>query len=112
LQFCVDISCNFAKKLEILTPDQLRILELERIVAEQSRLIERLLKRIDFLEKELAFYRAMVKKNSSNSSVSPSQDPYRMRRTDSLREKSGLKPGGQPPGTRAIVWNKLLNPQK
>ncbi len=34
-------------------------------------------------------------KNSDNSSIAPSQDPNRPKRTSSLREKSGRKSGGQ-----------------
>ena len=50
--------------------------------------------RITSLEEELLRYR--TKKNSSNSSIPPSQDPNRIKRTESLRECSGRKPGGQP----------------
>jgi len=46
------------------------------------------------LEQELSLYR--TKKNSRNSSIPPSQDPYRIKRTDSLRVSSARKPGGQP----------------
>jgi len=37
----------------------------------------------------------IYKKNSRNSSISPSQDPNRPQKNQSLREKSGKKPGGQ-----------------
>jgi transposase len=74
---------------------------LEAQLASQAQLIKSLLARISELEEknaqleeELSFYR--IKKDSSNSSVAPSQDPYREKRTMSLREKSGCKPGGQP----------------
>jgi transposase len=76
-----------------LTQEQNRILELEDQLAAQAQLIKRLLVRIDELEEALSKYR--TKKNSGNSSVPPSQDPYRVKRTESLRERSGLKPGGQ-----------------
>ena len=70
-----------------------RIKELESQVASLTQQIKELLIRIDYLETELSYYR--TKKNSSNSSIPPSQDPHRKKRTESLREKSGLKPGGQ-----------------
>lgn len=35
-------------------------------------------------------------KNSNNSSIPPSKDENRPRRNQSLRQKTGLKPGGQP----------------
>lgn len=37
----------------------------------------------------------IYKKNSRNSSISPSQDPNRPKKNQSLREKSNKKPGGQ-----------------
>jgi transposase len=49
--------------------------------------------RISLLEEKLLRYEHP--KNSSNSSTPPSQDPFRLRRTESLREKSGKKQGGQ-----------------
>ena len=84
-----------------MTRNQVRILDLESQLSSQSRLIDELLANQSFLEskiaaleKELSIYR--IKKDSSISSIPPSQDPFRSKRTESLREKSGLKPGGQP----------------
>lgn len=54
--------------------------------------VEVLLKRVDELEQEVN--RLRNKKNSGNSSIPPSKDENRPKRK-SLREKSGLKPGGQ-----------------
>ena len=52
-------------------------------------------RRISELEEEVR--RLMgPKRGSTNSSVPPSQDPFRIKRTESLREKTGKKPGGQP----------------
>jgi transposase len=50
--------------------------------------------RINDLESELARYKSP--KNSGNSSVPPSKDENRPKGNQSLREKSGLKSGGQP----------------
>jgi len=77
-----------------LTQEQIRIKELEAQLELQAQLISKLLQKIEFLESELLFYR--TKKNSGNSSIPPSQDPYRIKRTESLRQKSARKPGGQP----------------
>jgi transposase/uncharacterized coiled-coil protein SlyX len=83
-----------------LTQEQSRIIELEAQLATQasqlaiqSRQIAELLAQIAILEHKLSQYQAP--KDSSNSSIPPSQDPFRVKRTESLREKSGRKPGGQ-----------------
>lgn len=46
------------------------------------------------LQEELSIYKNQ--KNSNNSHVPPSQDPYRKNKNKSLREKTERKPGGQP----------------
>ena len=56
-------------------------------------LIDKLLNEIQELKERLSKFEN--KKNSNNSSVPPSQDPNRIRKTKSLRQKSGKKPGGQ-----------------
>ena len=59
---------------------------LRKIVFEQARIIEELKARLDRFEHP---------KNSNNSSIPPSKDENRPKRNQSLREKSGKKPGGQ-----------------
>ena len=59
---------------------------------ELLKTVEVLLKRVDELEQEVN--RLRNKKNSNNSSIPPSKDENRPKRK-SLREPSGLKPGGQ-----------------
>jgi len=59
---------------------------MERIMVLERKVIE--------LEKELARYR--IPKNSGNSSVPPSKDENRPKKTQSLREDSERKSGGQP----------------
>jgi hypothetical protein len=49
--------------------------------------------KIDKLKQELLYYR--TKKGSNNSFMPPSQDPYRVVRTESLRQASGRRQGGQ-----------------
>ena len=58
-----------------------------------ARTIDILLANISSLEAELAIYKN--KKNSNNSHIPPSQDQNRPRKNQSLREKTGKKPGGQ-----------------
>ena len=74
------------REIEIITQllDQLQ---------QQSEEIALLKKQISVLEEKLSSY--AHPKNSRNSSTPPSQDPFRGKRTMSLREKSGKKRGGQ-----------------
>ena len=65
--------------------------------------------RIKALEDELATYKNP--KNSNNSSIPPSQDQNRPRKTQSLREKSGKKSGGQP-GHKGSTLNMVAAPDK
>ena len=76
------------------TSDKIIIEELKRIIMMQAQEITRLMKKVDFLERELARY--TTRKDSNNSSLPPSKDENRPPHTSSLREKSGRKAGGQP----------------
>ncbi len=55
--------------------------------------VQQLIKRVTQLEAEID--RLKNKKNSNNSSLPPSKDENRPRRTTSLRKPTGRKPGGQ-----------------
>ena len=73
--------------------------ELQKEVQELRNLVAILLERVNILTQENADLKRRLskyehKKNSNNSSVPPSKDENRPKRK-SLREKSGLKPGGQ-----------------
>lgn len=68
--------------------------ELTVIVLAQGKRIETLEKENLELKTKLAKYEHP--KNSSNSSIPPSKDENRPKKTSSLREKSDRKPGGQP----------------
>lgn len=58
-----------------------------------EKTIEVLVAKVASQEAELAIYKN--KKNSNNSHVPPSQDQNRPKKNQSLREKTGRKPGGQ-----------------
>ena len=64
------------------------------VIAEQAKTIKRLEEKVTSLEAEVAILRN--KKNSNNSSVPPSKDENRPKKNQSLRTKSGRRPGGQP----------------
>ena len=72
--------------------EQERIKELEKENANLRLLVEDLLAKVNKLQN---------RKNSNNSSIPPSKDGNRPKKTKSLRKKSGKKPGGQKghPGT-------------
>ena len=57
--------------------------------------LQQLSAQVKMLSAEIATLRAQLNKNSSNSSKPPSSDAFN-KKTHSLRESSGKKPGGQP----------------
>jgi transposase len=63
------------------------------LIRKQGRTIDDLTKKNTDLEAQLLIYKN--KKNSNNSSIPPSKDQNRPKKNQSLREKSGKKPGGQ-----------------
>lgn len=67
--------------------------EKEPTYEELKTLVAILYKKIEQLEAELAILK--TPKNSNNSSIPPSKDENRIKRTQSLREKSDKKNGGQ-----------------
>ena len=78
-------------------PDKVIIEDQQRIILMQARELAKiplLIARIEALERELE--RLKTKKNSNNSSLTPSKDENRPSRTSSLREKGSRKAGGQP----------------
>ncbi len=68
-----------------------KIEHLERLVAEQATMIEKLTQRVDQLERELA----AARKNSSNSSKPPSSDIVNPKKAAKKNRKRKRKPGGQ-----------------
>ncbi len=79
----------------------------DAIISELIAANELLTLRVKELEERLSKYENP--KNSSNSSVSPSQDPYR--RTRSLRGRSKKRPGGQK-GHRGSRLDRVPDPDR
>lgn len=80
-----------------------RVAQLE----EENKRIPILEKENAFLQMELAKYK--TPKNSNNSSIPPSKDENRPRRNQTLREKTGKKPGGQK-GRKGTTLKMVDNP--
>ncbi|MBC8185400.1 IS66 family transposase zinc-finger binding domain-containing protein, partial [candidate division KSB1 bacterium] len=79
------------------TPEQIIIDELKRIVEMQAKQINLLIREnAQLKELRQRLEKLEAKKNSRNSSIPPSKDENRPKRTNSLREKSDKKVGGQP----------------
>jgi len=68
-----------------------KIERLERLVAEQAATIEKLMKRVDELERKLA----AAQRDSSNSSKPPSSDIVNPKKAAKRKRKRKRKPGGQ-----------------
>jgi len=85
-----------------LNSDKKRIVELEAKVIRLESLIEKLLDKIEDLTH---------RKNSRNSSVSPSRDENRPLKNQSLRTKSNKKAGGQP-GHEGTTLKMVENPDQ
>lgn len=62
------------------------------------------------LEKELSKHR--LKKNSGNSSISPSQDPHRIRRTESLIKSVSWRNLGGQPGREGSFLKSVSEPDE
>lgn len=71
-----------------------RIAELEAIIAQQQQQVEQLLAHNAALQARVQELEARLAKDSHNSSKPPSSDGL-VRKTKSLRRRSGKKPGGQ-----------------
>jgi transposase len=96
LHICPDRDDLWVKQKDMITKDDLRKLDKEQLVD----LVYDLLIKVDALTAQVQMLQAEVNrlktpKNSGNSSLPPSQDLFRLK-NQSLREKSGKKPGGQP----------------
>jgi len=79
-------------------PEALRgyIRFLEERFTGHSQIIERQTQQIQSLTERVKDLEARIAKNSSNSSKPPSSDGQRKSKTQSLRGRTGKKPGGQP----------------
>lgn len=82
-------------------------LDKDAIIFELIQKIDFLTKKVEQLEARLSEYENP--KNSRNSSIPPSKDENRLKRNQSLREKTGKKPGGQE-GRKGSTLKMVANP--
>ncbi len=82
----IDTNIDLATKLD---ETQIKINEISSKLKTSEAEVSKLKKENDSLRKKI------YRKNSRNSSIPPSQDPNRIKKNQSLREKSGKKQGGQ-----------------
>jgi len=68
-------------------------LDKDRAIFELLQKVEQLTREVQYLRGRLSKYE--TPKDSGNSSIPPSKDENRPKRNQSLREKTGRKPGGQ-----------------
>ena len=91
--FIDQLCCNNMDTAATIQQLSLKIQELEKVIGNLLSVIEKQSVEITDLKAELAIYKN--KKNSGNSHIPPSQDAGRPAKNQSLRVKSGKKPGGQ-----------------
>src|SRR5712691_7835198 len=101
----MDMEYELPTHQDILTAYQQGKEAMVKLVDKQSQIIIGLAQRIAALENRIA-------KNSSNSSKPPATDGYhKQQRTQSLRHKSGRKPGGQI-GHTGNTLKQVANPDQ
>jgi len=82
------------QNFNVQTPEQIIIDGQKQIITLLVEENKQLKLRVQTLEEQMTRY--TTRKDSHNSSVPPSKDEYRPKRTNSLREQSQRKVGGQP----------------
>jgi transposase len=93
----------------VKTPEQLIIEGQKQIIALLMEKNRQLNLRLEVVEQQLA--KLLTRKDSHNSSIPPSKDENRPNRTNSLREKSDKKVGGQP-GHEGKTLEMTANPDE
>jgi transposase len=96
---------------QYITNREQNVDELIETLSVKDEKIEKLTAEIAALRDQRDKFKAMLSKDSANSSKPPSTDGFRKAKASSLRQRSGKKPGGQPghPG-RTIQF--FRNPTK